>query len=94
MTIPKGHKHINVLIKLDEVKINHISTKAFMEDIIRTLRNLKQIGNIAIVVHSNIGKALVPMDNFFFERLKKGYEERYLDISQLEKAIEFVESNT
>ncbi len=92
--IAQGHKHVNVLIKLDEVKINHISTKAFMEDMIWVVRNLKQIGNLAIVAHSNILKALVPMDDFFFERLKKGYEERYFDISQLEKAIEFVETNT
>lgn len=88
--IDEGNDHVNVLIKLDEMKISHSSTKAFMEDMIWILRNYKHMGNLAIVAHSKIVKALVPIDNFFFERLQKGYEERYFDISQLEKAIEFI----
>ncbi len=56
------------------------------------IRNLKNVGNLAIVAHSNILKAMIPMDNLFFERLKKGFEERYFDVSQLDKAIDFVES--
>ncbi len=88
--IDEGHKHVNVLIKLDEIKISHSSTKAFMEDMIWILRNYKQMGNLAIVAHSKILKALVPVDNYFFERLQKGYEERYFDISQMDKAIDFV----
>lgn len=88
--IDEGHKHVNVLIKLDEIKIGHSSTKAFMEDTIWLLRHYKQLGNLAIVAHSKILKALVPVDNFFFERLQKGYEERYFDISQMDQAIDFV----
>ncbi len=88
--IDEGNDHVNVLIKLDEMKISHSSTKAFMEDMIWILRNYKHMGNLAIVAHSKIVKALVPIDNFFFERLQKGYEERYFDISQLDKAIEFI----
>jgi hypothetical protein len=57
------------------------------------LRNLKHVGNLAIVSHSNILKALIPIDNIFFERLKKGFEERYFDISNLDKALYFIESN-
>ena len=88
--IEEGFDYVNILIKLDELKLNHSSTKAFLEDTIWTLRNYKKMGNIAIVAHSKILKALVPIDNFFFERLRKGFEERYFDISQMEKAIEFV----
>ncbi|MGG8495396.1 STAS/SEC14 domain-containing protein [Tenacibaculum sp. TC6] len=88
--IDEGHEYINVLVKLDELKINKSSTKAFMEDIIWLLRHYKQLGNLAIVAHSNILKALVPIDNFFFERLRKGFEERYFDSSQMEKAMDFV----
>jgi len=89
--IAQGHKHVNVLICLDELKISHINVKAFMEDIIWVLRKFKQIGNIAIVAHSNILKAMVPLDSFFFDRLKKGFEERYFDITQLDEAMVFVE---
>ena len=92
--LSNGFEHINVLIKLDEIKINQINTKAFFEHIIWVLRNLKNIGNLAIVAHSNILKSLIPIDNIFFERLKKGFEERYFDISHLDKAFEFIETNT
>ena len=88
-----GFEHINVLIKLDEIKISQINTKAFFEHMIWVIRNLKNVGNLAIVAHSNILKSLIPIDNIFFERLKKGFEERYFDISHLDKALDFVESN-
>ena len=91
--LKEGFDYINILIKLDELKLSKSSTKAFMEDVVWSLRNYKQMGNIAIVAHSNILKALVPVDNFFFKRLRKGFEERYFDISQIDKAIEFVNKN-
>ena len=90
--LAKGFDHVNVLIKLDEVKINQINTKAFFEHVIWVLRNLKNVGNLAIVAHSNILKSLIPLDNVFFKRLKKGFEERYFDVSQLDKALDFVQS--
>ncbi|MCF6182599.1 STAS/SEC14 domain-containing protein [Lutibacter sp.] len=85
-----GIEQINVLIKLDELKISKISIKAFFEDIIWTFRNYKHLGHIAIVAHSNIIKALVPIDNLFFERASKGRLERYFDVSQLKEAFDFV----
>lgn len=89
--IEKGHESINVLVKLDELKVSHSSTKAFFEDTIWALRNYKKMGHLAIVAHSKILKALVPIDNLFFERASKGREERYFDISQLADAFNFVE---
>jgi hypothetical protein len=89
-----GFDHVHVLIKLDEIKISQINTKAFFEHMIWVIRNLKNVGNLAIVAHSNILKSMIPIDNIFFERLKKGYEERYFDISHLDKALDFIESNT
>ncbi|MGJ5642602.1 STAS/SEC14 domain-containing protein [Formosa sp. S-31] len=90
----QGHSHVNMLIKLDEIKLSKSSTKAFFEDTVFTLRHLKSMGNLAIVGHSNILKALVPIDNFFFTRMSNGFEERYFDKSQLNKALQFItESN-
>ena len=91
--IDEGNEQVNVLVKLDEIKINHINTKAFMKNVIWVLRNYKHIGHLAIVAHSKIVKALVPIDNFVFERLQKGYEERYFDVSQLDKAFEFINTD-
>lgn len=86
-----GYSHVNVLIKLDEFRISHSSVKAFMQDTIWALRNYKNIGHLAIVAHSNVLKALVPIDNIFFKRAAEGRLERYFDISQMKEALEFVE---
>ena len=48
------------------------------------------MGHIAVVAHSNVLKALVPIDNLFFERASKGRHERYFDVSQLDDAFAFV----
>lgn len=90
--INEGFDVVNILVKLDEMKITNSSIKAFMEDIIWTLRNYKKMGHLAIVAHSKILKALIPIDNLFFERASKGRQERYFDISQLNEAFEFVNS--
>lgn len=87
-----GAEQVNVLVKLDEMKIKDSSIKAFMEDIIWALRHYKQLGHLAIVAHSNILKALVPIDNLFFQRASKGGLERYFDVSQMDEAMQFVTS--
>jgi hypothetical protein len=88
--IKEGFKQVNVLVKLDELKVSHSSTKAFFEDIIWAMRHYKNLGHLAIVAHSKIVKALVPIDNLFFERASKGRLERYFDVSQLDEAFDFV----
>jgi len=90
--IDQGFHQINVLIKLDEMKISKSSTKAFFEDILWSIRHYKNLGHLAIVAHSNIIKALVPIDNVFFERASKGRQERYFDVSDMDEAMAFVYS--
>jgi len=87
----QGFDTVNVLVKLDEMKLSHTSTKAFMEDTIWALRNYKKLGHLAIVAHSKILKALVPLDNLFFQRASKGRLERYFDVSQMDEATAFVQ---
>jgi len=88
--LDEGYEQVHVLVKLDELKISKSSVKAFMEDIIWVLRNYKKIGHLAIVAHSKTLKALVPIDNLFFQRASKGRYERYFDVSQLDEAMDFV----
>ena len=90
--IKQGNKSVNVLIKLDEMKISNSSIKAFMEDSIWTLRNYKKMGHLAIVAHSKVLKALVPIDSLFFSRASKGRHERYFDVSQMGEAMKFVQA--
>ncbi|WP_053975490.1 SpoIIAA family protein [Mangrovimonas xylaniphaga] len=88
--LDEGFEQVNVLVKLDELKLSHSSVKAFMEDSIWALRHYKQLGHLAIVAHSKIIKALVPIDNLFFQRASKGRLERYFDVSQLDEAFAFI----
>ncbi len=91
--LDEGYQQVHVLVKLDETKISHSSVKAFMEDSIWALRHYKQLGHLAIVAHSNVLKALVPIDNYFFQRASKGRLERYFDVSQLDDAFEFISTD-
>ncbi|MCL5128230.1 STAS/SEC14 domain-containing protein [Algibacter sp. L4_22] len=88
--IKQGFEQINVLVKLDEMKISNSNIKAFFEDSLWLLRNYKALGQLAIVAHNKVLKALVPIDNIFFARASKGRQERYFDISQLDEAKTFV----
>jgi hypothetical protein len=88
--IDQGFEQVNLLVKLDEMKISKSGTKAFFEDIIWEIRNYKKLGHLAVVAHSNVVKALLPIDNVFFARASKGRQERYFDVSQMEEAITFV----
>lgn len=88
--LDQGYDRISLLVKLDELKISHLSIKAFMEDIIWQLRNFKKMGHLAIVAHSKIIKAWIPIDKIFFERASKGRLEQYFDVSQMEDAMAFV----
>lgn len=90
--LDQGFEPIHILIQLDELKISHIQTKAFFEDTIFVLRNFQNLGHLAIVAHSNIIKALVPIDNLFFQRASKGRLEKYFDVSQIEEAYAFIKS--
>ena len=86
----QGSESVNMLVKLDEMKISKIETKAFFEDILWVIRNYKKLGHLAVVAHSSILKALVPIDNAFFARASKGRQERYFDVSQMDEAWAFV----
>lgn len=86
------HDQVNILVKCDELNMSETSVKAFFEDTLYALRHYKHMGHLAIVAHSKVLKALVPIDNLFFERASKGRHERYFDVSQLDEAFAFVEN--
>jgi hypothetical protein len=90
--VKQGFETVNVLVKLDEMKVANSSAKAFMEDTIWTLRNYKKMGHLAIVAHSKVLRALVPVDSLFFSRASKGRHERYFDVSQMDEAMKFVDA--
>lgn len=85
-----GNSHIHVLIKIDELKISHSSVKAFFEDTIWGVKNYKKLGHLAVVAHSKIIKAIVPIDNLFMKQNSEGRLEKYFDVSQMDEAMKFV----
>mgnify|MGYP001281960390 CR=1 FL=1 len=91
--LEKGFTHINILIKLDELKIDKINIKTFFSDVLWTLRKFSSLGHIAVVAHSNITKMLVTLDALFFKRASEGRNERYFDISQIDEAYRFIEED-
>ncbi len=88
-----GFLRINLLLKLDELKLSESNIKALLKQMAKLMKNFKQIGNIAIVAHSDIVKGLVPIDNFFFQIFSKDSEERYFDIADIEDAFAFIEAD-
>ena len=88
--LDKGYKQINLLIRLDNLRLTKISLRAFMKDLYWILRNYKRVGHMAIVAHSRIIKAWIRIDNLFFEKASAGRYERYFDVSEMKEAMAFI----
>ncbi len=88
----KGFSKMNILLKLDEMKMAESSRKALWDQFAKLMKHFKQIGRISYVGESEILKALVPVDNLFFKMFSPGSEERYFDLADIDQAFEFVES--
>ena len=85
----KSGDKVNLLVKIDGLNIGSSEFGAFWEDCRYSLKNIDKIGLIAVVGHSRFEEILVKMDNMFFADSKKGREERYFDVSEIDKAWEF-----
>lgn len=88
--LAEGYGQVNVLIKFDEYKVVKTEFKAFFEDLAFVIKKFDKLGRLAYVGHSKLMEVLVPVDNMFFKNKTKGREERYFDVSELNKAYQFV----
>ncbi len=88
----KKHERVNLLIKVDELKLRGSSVTAFWKDLKWILKNYKKIGHLAIVAHSKILKAWIKLDNLIFRNLKAGRHELYFDTSEMNLAMDFINS--
>jgi len=86
----QGFDKVNFLVKADNLPITHISCRAFWEDGLYALRHIKNMGHIAIIGHGTLEKIMVGMDGAMFNRSKRGLVERYFDVSEMDKAWDFV----
>lgn len=88
--LAEGFDAVNVLIKFDECKVVKTEFKAFFEDLAFIIKKFDKLGRLAYVGNSKLMEVLVPIDNLFFKDKKKRREERYFDVSEMEKALQYV----
>lgn len=88
--LDNGIEKVNMLVKIDNLKLMKSSLKAMLEDGIYALRHLKYCGKIAIVGESRVEEFLTKADNVFFGNKKSGREERYFRLKDLTLAFDWV----
>lgn len=88
--LSKGHDKLNILFKLDELKLHKITPVAFIDDCRYSLGHIKQMRHLAIVGHSELEKLLVKADNKIMGRPEDDLIEKYFDVSEIDQAWKFV----
>jgi len=90
--LAEGHEKLNFLFKIDQLDFGKSELGAFYEDSKYALSHMKNLRHIAVVGHSKLEKILVEMDNKLLGNEKKELVEKYFDVSDMDKAWEFVRS--
>ena len=88
--LDEGYDSINILIKFDEYKVTKTEFKSFFEEMVFIIKKMDKLGHLAYVGNSKLMEALIPVDNMFFKNKSKGREEKYFDISDIDKAYQFI----
>lgn len=89
-TLQGGVARVNVLCKIDRLKLTESEMGAFVEDARYGFANMDKIRHIAVVADSAFVKFLVACDNAVFGDPKKGLVEKYFSTSDLAAAWAFV----
>ena len=88
--LDKGFEKVNLLVKIDSLKIVGSSMKAMWDDGIYAIKHIKHCGRIAVVGDSKVEGFLVKMDNTMFGSKKAGRIEKYFFTDEMDKAMDFV----
>ena len=91
-TVAEGFDRLNILVKLDALKLRDVKFGAFVEDSKYALQHINQMRHLAIVGNSDMLKHLATMDNAIFGGKAKERIEKYLDVADLDQAWDFVRS--
>lgn len=81
---------VNLLIRLDRLDLSKVPLENYIEDCRRTLDKRQCLERIAVVGNSQMAQSLVAMDNLIMANAKRGIDERYFDVGDIELAWEFV----
>lgn len=90
--LAEGHDRVNVLVKMDQLSLTKIKLSAFVEDSFYSLKYLDKLRHIAVVGDSKLEKAIIELDNKMLGNEKKDLIEKYFDVSDMDKAWDFVRS--
>ena len=88
--IAEGHGKLNFLFKIDQFDLRKTELGALYEDSKYALSHMKNLRHIAVVGNSKLEKILVEMDNKLLGSKEKERVEKYFDVSDIDKAWEFV----
>ncbi len=88
--LDSGMEKVNLLVKIDSLKIIKSSLKAMWEDGVYAIKHIKHCGRIAVVGDSKIEEVLVKMDNAIFGSKKSGRSEKYFFTDEMDQALDFV----
>ena len=85
-----GQQQLNILFKIDQLPISHISFKTIINDALFSMKNIDHCKHIAMVGHSKVEKVVIEMESFGYNKSKKGRVMKYFDAKDIDKAWEFV----
>lgn len=88
--LEQGEDKVNILIKVDGMKVAETEFKAFWGGAHYALSNLDKLGHIAVVGHSAVEKVIVKLDNMILGNKKAGREQKYFDVADIDQAWDFV----
>ncbi len=90
----QGHKQVNIIITLDQLNTLKSSPIATLKERVWGVKNHRKMGKIAILANNrkcNWLKRAILLEAWLLMKINPKAEERYYDISDLEKAFAFVE---
>jgi hypothetical protein len=85
-----GQQQLNILFKIDQLPISHISFKTIINDALFSMKNIEHCKHIAMVGHSKVEKIAIGMESLGYNKSKKGRTMKYFDAKDIDKAWEFI----
>ncbi len=90
--LAEGHERINLLAKIDKLKISESEFGAFIQDARYALHELKKMRHIAVVGHGGTQAFLIKMDNLLLGNPDEELIEKFFEVEDIDQAWEFVRS--
>lgn len=85
-----GADRVNLLVKMDQMRLTESELGAFVQDARYALHFLKRMRHVAIVGHGKTQAFLVKVDNMLLGKPEDELIERFFEAADMDKAWEFV----